>query len=420
MERNLNDIIPPSRRRALLGEETEPYVAKPVPPKDYGRAPSPKKQRSGGRFPMGTAIIALVVVLASASALYFFSKARVTIFPVERKVTMNGDLLATAGGGTLPFAVISVEKVASKDVKSEGTEDVQQAAQGSITISNTQAVSQQLIKNTRFESADGHIFRIHDSITVPAGREGAPGTLVVTVYADATGDGYNIPATSFKLPGLKGSKAYDQVTAKSTESMTGGFAGPRPSVPQATKDKEYESLKAQLTTDINAAVLAKIPEGYVLLPGATFLSYVPQPDAPATGGALTLSQKVMATAVVFPRDALAASVAYANDGSYNGQSVTLKEENGLTLTSANGAAPSPADQEYAFKLEGTASILWNVDGPKIAGAVAGKNRQAAETALTGFPEIDHATILIRPFWSSAFPQDPSKIEVVVSGPTKAN
>ncbi len=420
MERNLNDIIPPSRRRALLGEEADSYAAKPIPPKDYGRAPSPKRQRSQSGFPMGTAVIALIVVLLSAGALYYFSKARVTIYPVERKVTMNGDLLATAGGGTLPFAVISVEKVASKDVKSEGTENVQQAAQGSITISNTQAVAQQLIKNTRFESSDGHIFRIHDSITVPAGKEGAPGTLVVTVYADATGDGYNTPATSFKLPGLKGSKAYDQVTAKSSEAMTGGFAGPRPSVPQATKDKEYEALKTELTTQANAAILEKIPEGYVLLPGGTFISYVALPDAPAAGGDLTLSEKAMATAVVFPRDPLAASIAYANDGSYNGQSVTLKEESGLTLTSANGSAPNPADQEFAFKLVGMASILWNVDGSKIAGAVAGKNREAAETALTGFPEIDHATILIRPFWSSSFPQDPSKIEVVVSGPTKAN
>lgn len=394
--------------------------APPPPPTNYGRPVAPKKERPArtpSRFPVGTALVALVVVVASAGALYAFSKARVTITPMQKEVTMSGDLLATSGTGVLPFVVISVEKVASTNVKSEGTENVQQAAQGSIVITNTQAVPQQLIKNTRFESADGRIFRIHDSITVPAAKDATPGSLTVTVYADATGESFNIGATTFKLPGLKGSKAYEQVLAKSSEPMAGGFAGPRPSVAEATKNKAYESLKTELVEQIEAAISEKVPEGYVLLPGASFTTYVAQPDAPAAGGEVALSQKAVATAVVFPRTAIASSIAYANDGTYNGQPVTLVDEAGLKLTSANAAAPAPADPEFAFKLEGSATILWVVDGERIAGAVAGKNRQSAEVALTGFPEVEHANIVIRPFWTSSFPSDPSKIEVVVSEPS---
>jgi hypothetical protein len=423
MDRNLNDIIPPSRRRAMLGTEGVPYTppATPPLPANYGRAPKPpKKTRAprtgGGKFPVGTALVALVVVAASAGALFVFSKAKVTITPVQKDIMMAGDMLATSGGGTLPFVVVSVETVATADVKSEGTEDVQQAAQGTIVISNTQAVPQQLIKNTRFETANGKIFRIRDSISVPASQGGAAGTLTVTVYADATGDTYNIPATTFTLPGLKGSKAFEQVTAKSEGPMVGGFSGPRPSVSQATKDKTYATLRQELTDGIDAAIKAKVPEGYVLLPGASFVTYVNEPDAPAAGGELTLGQKASATAVVFPRQALASAIAYANDGTYNGQPVTLTKEEGLKVTSATGVAPSPTDQEFAFKLEGNASILWVVEGDRIAGAVAGKNRESAETALTGFPEVEKVHILIRPFWSSSFPSDPSKIEVVVLEP----
>jgi hypothetical protein len=426
MDRNLNDIIPPSRRRAMLGAEGVPY-SQPTPPPlpaNYGRAPKPpKKQRAprtgGGKFPVGTAVVALVVVLASAGALFAFSKAKVTITPMQKDIMMSGDMLATAGGGTLPFVVVSVETVATADVKSEGTEDVQQAAQGSIVISNAQAVPQQLIKNTRFETPDGKIFRIRDSITVPASQGGTPGTLAVTVYADATGDSFNIPATTFTLPGLKGSKAFEQVTAKSEAGMVGGFSGPRPSVSQATKDKTYATLKQELVDGIDAAIKAKVPEGYVLLPGASFVTYVNEPDAPAAGGEVTLGQKASATAVVFPRQALASAIAYANDGTYNGQPVTLTKEEGLKVTAASGAAPSPTDQEFAFKLEGNASILWVVDGSRIAGAVAGKDRESAETALTGFPEVEKVHILIRPFWSSSFPSDPEKIEVVVLEPSSS-
>lgn len=420
MERNLNDIIPPSRRKAL---SVDSGIAElPVPaPVQYSRPSKPQKpargMRAPSRFPVGTAVVALLVVLASGGALYFFSKAQVTVVPMQREVDASGEHVATAGSGLLPFVVISVEKVASTDVKSEGTENVQQAAQGSIVISNTQAVPQQLIKNTRFESADGHIFRIHDSITVPAAKAGAPGSLTVTVYADAQGESFNIPATTFKLPGLKASKAYDQVTAKSEGPMSGGFAGMRPTVVQATKDKAYESLKAELSGKIEAGIAEKIPEGYVLLPGASFVTYTAEPDAPAAGGEVTLSQKVSATAVVFPRTALAMYIAQAKDGSSLGEPVTLAHEDTLKLASANGAAPSATDQEFAFTLEGNASIIWIIDPMRIAGAVAGKTKKSADVALSGFPEAEKYTFIIRPFWASSFPSDPAKIQVVISEPS---
>lgn len=412
MDRKLYDIIPPSRRRTMLERPPTPEPAPVRPRKERISVPR-------GRFPTGTALIALAVVLLSAAALYIFSKAQVTVYPVERNVTMAGSLVATSGSGILPFALITVEKVATKDVKSEGTVNVQQAAQGTITILNAQPTPQQLIKNTRFESLDGHIFRIHDSIVVPAAKEGNPGSLVVPVFADAVGESFNIPATTFKLPGLKGSKAYELVTAKSTEAMSGGFAGLRPSVAEATKNKEYSALRTELATQIETAVAQKIPEGYVLLKGASFVSYSDQPDAPAAGGEVTLAQKAVATAVVFPRDALASAIAGAADGTYGGEAVTLIEEASLTLASANGAAPLPADQEFLFSLNGETAIRFIVEAKKIAGAVAGKNRQAAEIALTAFPEIEHATIVIRPFWASSFPADPTKIEIVVAEPGKA-
>ena len=417
MERNLNDIIPPSRRRAQLGDTGSAPQASPSLAQ-YSRPVKPQKApRTPSRFPVGTAIVALLVVAASAGTLYAFSKAQVTVTPMQREVDSTGDHVATAGGGLLPFAVISVEKIATTDVKSEGTENVQQAAQGSIVITNAQAVPQQLIKNTRFESADGHIFRIHDSISVPAAKGGAPGSLTVTVYADASGESFNIPATTFTLPGLKASKAYDQVIAKSEAPMTGGFAGPRPSVAQATKDKAYASLKTELAEKIEAGVTEKVPEGYVLLPGASFVAYTAEPDAPAAGGQLTLSQKATATAVVFPRTALAMYISQANDGSSRGEPVTLANEASLKLTSANGAAPAATDQEFAFSLTGNATIIWVVDPVRVAGAVAGKNRKEADVALSGFPEAEKYSFLIRPFWSTSFPSDPSKISVVISEPS---
>lgn len=423
MERNLNDIIPPSRRRAMEGGGADSFAPQAQAPRHESPRPeprAPRTPRTRARFPLGTALVALVVVLLSAGALYAFSKATVNVTPVVNKAILtNADFTADAGGGNLPFVVITVEKEGTKEAKSEGTENVSEAAQGTVTLTNTQAVPQQLIKNTRFESADGHIFRIHDSVTVPAAKGGAPGTLMVTVYADAPGDSFNIAPTTFKVPGLKGSKAYDQVTGKSDAPMAGGFVGARPVVPQATKDKEYAAIKESLTGEITKAIGEKVEQGYVLMPGATFITYVPVPDQPAAGGSVTLSLKAVATAVVFPSDALAKSIAYQSVGSYAGQSVTLGDVSGLMLTSSNGAAPSASDTEFSFKVSGDVSVVWQVDAQKVAGAVAGKTRESAQVALAGFPEIDRAHLVLRPFWANAFPSDPGKIQVTVSGPTDA-
>lgn len=415
MQKNLNDIIPPSRRRAMGGtEETPVYVSTPpssLPPERpvYERPVGPRARR---KFPMGTALLALGVVALSVAALFVFSGAEVNAVATENRTSVAGDFIATGGGGDLPFEIVTVEKVASASVESEGTETVNQSAQGTIVIENKQDVPQQLIKNTRFETPDGKIFRIRDSVTVPKAVNGTPGTLETTVYADATGESYNVGPTTFTLPGLKGGATFTQVTARSAEAMKGGFSGARPSVSSATRDAKSAELRTKLAPEIETALQDAVPAGYVLIPGASRVAYELQPDAAAAGGNVEISEKASASAVVFPAGALAKAIAYQTVGSYSGQGVTLPDVSGLTLTPV-GDLPTPGTTEFAFSLAGSTTILWEIDPAKVAGAVAGKTRTSAETVLSGLPEVERATLVLRPFWDSTFPSDPAKIKVTV-------
>src|SRR5690606_21161621 len=122
--------------------------------------------------PVGTALIALGIVALSAVALFFFSGAEVTVTATENQTTVTGEFIATSPEGDLPFEVLTIEKLATVSVPSEGTETVSQAAQGTIIIDNRQDVPQQLITRTRFETPDGLVFRIRDSVTVPASVNG--------------------------------------------------------------------------------------------------------------------------------------------------------------------------------------------------------------------------------------------------------
>lgn len=407
MNRTLNDIIPPSRRRTL---EMDPAQSgpPPMPPRPLSDGPSkpPRALRSGKGFPYGTALVALIVIAGAVAALYYFSGAKVVITPETNSSAIAADFTATAGSGDLPFEVVTVQKTASQTVAAESTETVNDPASGPIVISNTQPSPQTLIKNTRFQTPAGLIFRIHDSVTIPAG-----GNVTATAYADVGGDTYNVGPTTFTVPGLKGSKAFDQVTAKSNAAMTGGFSGTRATVSQATRDQQNTTNQASLQTSLAADMKTKIPAGYVLIPGATFTSFQPQSDTVADGGKVNVNEQGTMVAVVFPEAALGKAIAYKVVGTYSGQDVTLPDVSGLKLTPSVASPPVNGETTFAFNLSGNANIAWKIDAAKIAGAVAGKTRDSAQVALSGFPEVNKAVLVLRPFWATTFPQDPAKITV---------
>ncbi len=432
MHRDLNDIIPPSRRKAMdmgpaqsaapSGPTMDMRPAAPAPMREsaplepmQAAAPMPKMPRrkrfsfGGGRgFPIGTALIAVLVIVACGVVLYAFQGAKVTITPVMNSATVATDLTATLGTGDLPFQLVTVEKTASANVPAESTVTASDPASGKITITNRQTKAQGLIKNTRFQTADGLVFRVRDTVSIPAG-----GSITTTVYADEAGDKYNIGPTSFTVPGLKGSAAFDQVTAKSDAPMTGGFSGTRPSVAQATKDKQYADMQGKLSAELAKELATKVPEGYIMLPGSSFTTFTPGTDAAGASGTVALSETGKVIAVVFPAEALARNIAFKSVGTYGGQPVTLKSVEGLTVKPVQPTI-APDATEFAFNLSGSTTIVWIVDSGKISSAVAGKDRNSAKIALESFPEVGKATLVLRPFWAQHFPGDPAKIKVSVT------
>lgn len=400
MARSLNDIIPPSRRRTM-SDMSGPEAPPPMRPE--------RSAKRGSGFPYGTAIVALLVIVAAVAALFYFSGARVEVTPKSYAAQVDSTFSATPSNGDLPYKVISVEKVGSQSVKAETTAQANDIAQGTITIQNAQTIPQTLIVNTRFESPNGLIYKIHAPVTVPAG-----GSVSAPVFAEKAGAEYNIEPTTFTVPGLKGGKAFSLVTGKSSAAMTGGFAGMRPSVSDATRKAQLSTIEATLKTEVQAALVKQLPDGYILVPGGVFTTFTPQSDTAATGTVM-VSEKGTATAVIFPNSALAKAIAFKSASTYAGEPVKLADTSGLTLSSSASSTPS-GNQTFTFSLSGNTSIIWDIDASKIAGAVAGKKRDSAQSILAGFNEIDKAVLILRPFFASTYPDDPTKITVVVKAP----
>jgi hypothetical protein len=405
--------------------DTIPSYTPPAPPTTPRSRPEPlmdgdepRRPRGPRSFPWGIALIALLIVVGSAAALYAFADAKVTITPTAKTTNVTGDFTATFNSGDLPYEIVTVEKTVSANVPAESTETANDPAQGSITIYNTQASTQTLIKNTRFESPNGLIFRIQDSVTIPAGSASSPGQVKATVYADTGGDQYNIAPATFTVPGLKGTAAFDKVSGKSTSAFSGGFSGTRPSVSDATRDAQSEKNKVALNEALNKAIADEVPAGYVVIPGATSISTAPAPDTEGEDSTVNVNLKGTATAVAIPNAALAKAIAYRTVGSYAGQPVTIQDVKALKLTPTSQGTPTAEQASYAFSLEGSAVIVYDVDTTKIAGAVAGKNRSGAYSIIQSFPEVSQATLTVRPFWKGSFPSDPANITIATTSPSE--
>ncbi len=401
--RTLDDIIPPSRRKEMepMGQSSS-----------TGRGPL-KFSGQPPKFPFAMGIATVLVIAASIGVLFYFSISKVEVMPNTVSAAVQNSFTASQNDDGLPFEIITAQKIASQSVKSSGTKTVNSAASGTITIYNTQTKAQKLIANTRFATAAGLIFRIHSAVTIPAGTPSKPGSIVAKVYADQTGSTYNINPTSFTIPGFAGTPQASQVYARSSSAMSGGASGSVPVIDAVIEAQARKELIAALTPDLLENLKNQIPAGYVLVPGAATTTYQSLASTPSsTTGQVEVKEQGTITATIFPNAALAKAIATSVTGlGYRGEPIILASTDTLLLTAENGLLQ---ESSVSFVLTGTASLVYSVDPVRIAAAIAGKTRQAAQVALTNYPEVKQAILILRPFWRQTFPQDPASISVVIA------
>lgn len=366
-----------------------------------------------------------VVVIASAVLLNFFAGATVTIAPKHDTLPMDQKMSAQKNGAAsdLPYAVMKETLSSSLEVPATGEKTVTAKASGRIVVYNEQLVAQRLIKNTRFQSPTGKIYRINESINVPKGAtKGAsitPGFFEVTVYADEAGPEYNSPATDFTLPGLKSSSLYTKVYARGKGAMTGGARGTIKTVSDQDLKQAGEDLRVQLEMKLRSKVRGALApfqiaydQGIVVELGEPALAKAPA----SSDNKAIVSEEGTIYMVTFKREDLIRAIAKALVPTYKNEPVEIKNleslqfgmdpEKGSTLVNAS---------RLDFTLKGTPELAWVIDEEAIKNALLGNAKENFNGILAEYPSVDHAEANIRPMWKHTFPADPSRISVVLSG-----
>lgn len=414
-ERSIRNISAPQRNRQRPADDGMTDMRDTAA---FSSAP----RGSGGRKWLWSAAVVGVVIVA-ALLLVALRATKVTVVPRTHAVSFDGTSQFTAypsesaPAGMLPYAVQTVELEDSEVVQSQGTVHAEDKASGNITIFNEySAAPVKLIKNTRFQTADGLVFRAPADIVVPGKKGTAPGQISVTIIADAAGEKYNTASTAkLTLPGLKSSDMYTKVYAQASSAFSGGFIGERPGVAQADMTAAVARVRARLEQKARDAVTALNKDATVAFSDLAVITYESLPNTTEAGGGVRLHEKARVQIPVFPADAFAHAVAQAVSADADTASVRLMPGAGFAAHTAASSTALGAGS-VQFTMTGAATLIWDVDSSGLAQALAGKDQGAFQSIITGFPSIQEAHARIEPFWSNSFPKDPADIAVVVETP----
>lgn len=387
-------------------------------PSIFGGEPPPHPPRRSRWWLWGLAAICILAL--GGLSLFAFRATTVSVIPKSHTVvfdetsTFTAYPAASAATGTLSYTVQISDLEDSEVVPSQGTTHAETKASGSIIVyNNYSASSVKLIKNTRFETPDGLVFRVPAEVLIPGKKGTAPGSVSITVVADKAGDKYNVgPIAKFTLPGLKSSPdMYATVYAKSTTAFTGGFIGDRPAVAPGALEKALSSVRARLESKARAAGGAR-GDSAVVFPELMRITYQELPNTTEAGGGVRIHEKAHVVMPVFPAAAFAQTVAKAVSADAEGAPIKIvagKDFGAHTANTSSALGAGPVN----FTLTGQAELVWEVDVEALAQALAGRDSQAFQTIVNGFSGIQEAHARIEPFWKTSFPGNAADIKVDV-------
>jgi len=346
--------------------------------------------------------------------IFYFTIAEVKIQIKPESANLNStfnvqllpDVSTTLAGTNIVPAVIEtgVEE-RSETISVEGGTEVNDIATGEVTIINNYSQNQPLIKTTRLLTPDGKLFRLNETINVPAG-----GQVTVRVYADQPGKDFEIKPTKFTIPGLW-EGLQDDIYAESIAPFTGGTRTEK-SVTEDFINQISQALVTKVKANIEKTTYPQNGLVQIVLVGdeATWNSNVKPGDVVEN---LTITVKIPVTTVTFALNDLE-SVAVNN---LVAQTQSYQQFLSADLTSLEYKLIHVDTNDNSAELEvsltgKSASRLQKTDLD--ISELKGKSYQELIQYLENLPGIESVSVNFTPSWLKKVPalQDHVYIEII--------
>jgi hypothetical protein len=434
---NLQDIRPaqPRKRRTVNQPSTEQAQKQSTqseqesPINEHKNIPNVviEDGNKKGKSRLLLSVIVFVVIVGGATALSaILGKTELTIYPEFREPNINAEFTAYPDQRTdsLSYEILTLEATSEAQVEASGQVQIEEQATGMITISKVTPGAERLIKNTRFRTPEGLVYRIQESVVVPGAALNeagslSPGTIQAEVFADEIGEEYNIPAgTSFDIPGFQEggfTALYEAITAESNQVFTGGFDGPQFQIDEAELSTARQSLQIDLRNNLLARIENEKPANFVAYPNAVAITYNQLPAVEYGQDLVTIKEQAILQIPLFQNTELGSFLAQETIATYEGSPVRVDDPSALEFnyTSATTSQSVIANAtSLSFNLTGKPLLIWEYDIESLKGDLITLPKTAINNAVLAYPGIDGARVRITPFWQRTFPEDPEDIIVV--------
>lgn len=412
-EASVNRISRPSQRSTATPSEAEEHF------ETVSITDGNKTRRKGMLIAVSVFVF---IVVSGVAASIFMSGAEVTVKPrhEEKSIMATYEASTIPSPDTLSYELLTFEVDGERQVEATGKETVSEQAAGNIMIYNTFSTDNvRLVKNTRFESPNGLIFKISESAIVPgytkddAGKI-VPGVTTASVFAEAAGEEYNISPGRFSIPGFAGSPEFEKIYAESTMQFTGGFAGEKFIIADAELETARQALHAELRDALLARLDQERPAGFVLYDDAVTVTFNTLPSVAYGDNLATIKEQGVLQVPIFKEATFAEFLAEQSIPDFQSHPVHLADYHSLNFTYTSPTttvSDISTATKLSFNLSGNAQIIWTYDENKLKADLLGIDKQDISSVLAKYPAIASAEAVIRPFWKSSFPREMDEISV---------
>lgn len=351
----------------------------------------------------------------------FFFGATVNLTAKTFKAELASSFTAkpSAVNGELAYHPIFLSEEQEIVIPADGEKLVESRSSGKIIIyNNYSTATQRLVKNTRFETPDGLIYKINDSVVVPGrkieGGKTVPGSIEVTVYAESAGQEYNIGLTDFTIPGFKTNpERYSNFYARSKTVMSGGRIGKEKTITDAKLSKFKGQLEKELQDKLISKIKTTIPGDEIFYEGAYRVKFdLVSSTSNVVKNTVTLKVKGEIMVFSFNRSLLGQTIGESVIDKLGDSRVEVSNLSELSFKlSDKSKVDLTTSGPIQFTLNGSANIVWKIDTVKIAEKLIGKHKSELSSVVGPDPAITKAEAIIRPFWKNIFPKKVAKIKV---------
>ncbi len=354
--------------------------------------------------------LGLTLVLLGLMIYLSFSKATITIIPTKEKVSLDFSVNVEkepASRDTVSGALFSVKIQGEIKEPATGVYVAENAkATGEAIIYNNTSNSQTLVKTTRLLTQDNILFRLNNTVSVPA-----KGSANAQVYADKPGTSSEVSSSKMTIPGLPlslQSEIYAELSGPTKIQSENATAVSKEDIARAAEKLSIELLeKGKRELELVA------PQNFA---GRTYGSEIVSFDSDNNEGEraneFNFSMELRVVGIFYDIEALRQTAKTKLEESviselelvninYNG----LKTEVGrFDLISENAILKVYIEGETILK--STNQIF---DKNKLAGM----EKEAAINYFKTFSAVESVKIDLQPFWSKSIPSVKDNIEIII-------